>query len=581
MPTDNDQPPASVVAALGEVALLAGLSEALRAQLAVKTRIVRVGAGEFLFREGDAARSLFVMRAGRLEVVSEGPPRVVIRVLKRGSVLGELALLGAGTRSASVYARRDSELLELDREQFEWLIRTVPDFAIALTRNIGRQLAASRPMAPPPALPRTIGVVALDPQAPGVAVGELLAEALGRCGGLGVLRPQDAGHPDDRAAMVGRAERAHERVLLAGGDGGSTDRWAAFCCDEADLVVAVSSGRPADGWMARPAALQGCELLVAGPGLPRGMAETVAPRATHVVAAGAPLDDAVEALARRLAGRAVGLVLSGGGARAFAHLGVFDELRAAGVRIDRLGGTSMGALVASFIAAGDDPDELHRQFEHFFVRQNPTNDYGLPAFSLIRGRKTRAMLEERFGDLRIEQLPHRFYCVSCDLVGRSIVVHRSGLLRDALYASLAIPGVYPPLRDDAGRLLVDGGVLDNLPVEAMARAGEGPVIAVDVGQRGGEPAEARRPRRLGPLGRALAGTDTQLPRIGETLMRTLTVGSADTVAAALRHADLVIAPHVEGVGMLDWKSLDRVREVGRRAAREALAGYDGDRLRPR
>jgi predicted acylesterase/phospholipase RssA len=305
------------------------------------------------------------------------------------------------------------------------------------------------------------------------------------------------------------------------------------------------------------------------------MLELIAPRETHVVGGRAQLARAVDALARRLTGRAVGLVLSGGGARAFAHLGVLDELHAAGVRIDRLGGTSMGALVASFAAAGDDPDVLHRHFEHFFLDQNPTNDYGLPAFSLIRGRKTRAMLEERFGDIRIEQLTHRFYCVSCDLVGRSIVVHRTGLLRDALYASLAIPGIYPPLRDGAGRLLVDGGVLDNLPVEAMARAGEGPVIAVDVGQRGGEPARSRRPRRLGPLGRALAGSDVQLPRIGETLLRTLTVGSSDTVAAALRHADLVIAPHVEGVGMLDWKSLDRVREIGRTAARAALAAYDG------
>jgi predicted acylesterase/phospholipase RssA len=256
---------------------------------------------------------------------------------------------------------------------------------------------------------------------------------------------------------------------------------------------------------------------------------------------------------------------------------VLDELYAAGVQIDRLGGTSMGALVASFVAAGDDPDALHAHFRHFFVERNPTNDYALPVFSLIRGRRTRAMLEERFGDVRIEQLPRRFYCVSCDLAGRSLVVHRRGLLRDALYASLAIPGIYPPSRDAAGRLLVDGGVLDNLPVAPMALAAEGPVIAVDVGQRG-EADSARRRRPLGPLGRALAGSDVQLPRIGETLLRTLTVGSADTVAAALRHADLVVAPHVEGVGMLDWKSLDRVREIGRRAAREALAAYAGPAL---
>jgi len=581
MPNDDAQPPpASVAAVLGEVGLLAQLPVELRAQLAAEASTVSVRAGEFLFREGDPARSVFVVRCGRLEVVSGGPAPVVIRVLKRGAVVGELALLGEGARSASVYARRDSELIELGRERFEWLIRTVPEFAVALTRSIGRQLAVSRTAAAPAAVPRTLGVVALDPRAPAAEVCDLLARALREHGDVACLRRQDEVAPDDRAAVLDRLERDHEIVLLAGGDGGSEDEWSAFCRDEADVVVAVSSGRLDAGWLKRSAALRDCELLVVGAGVPDRVFELVAPRDTHVIGAGAQLASAVEALARRLTGRAVGLVLSGGGARAFAHLGVLDELHAAGVRIDRLGGASMGALVASFVAAGDDPDELHAHFKHFFVDRNPTNDYGLPAFSLIRGRKTRGMLEERFADVRIEGLPRRFYCVSCDLVGRSIVVHRTGLLRDALYASLAIPGIYPPLRDGAGRLLVDGGVLDNLPVETMARAAEGPIIAVDVGQPRGA-ALPGRPRRLGLLGRALAGTDVQLPRIGETLLRTLTLGSADTVAGALRHADLVIAPRVEGVGMLDWKSLDRVREIGRSAAREALDAYDGAGLRLR
>ena len=572
-------PPAPVADALGAVPLLAGLAPSLRAQLAAQARTVRVAAGELLFREGDPTQSVFVVRSGRLEVLAGGPPPVVIRVLKRGAVFGELALLGEGTRSASVRARRDSELLELGREPFESLIRTTPEFAVALTRSLGSRLAATRPAAAPAAPARTFGVVALDPHAPAAEVCELLAGALREHGTLAHVRREDAGAAADRGALLDRAERGHDRVLLAGGDAACDDDWTRFCRDEADLVIAVSSGRHDARWAGPTAALHGCELLVAGPALPAATTDALAPREAHVIAPGTRLQDAAGALARRLTGRAVGLVLSGGGARAFAHLGVLDELHAAGVRIDRVGGTSMGALVAGFIASGDGPDELHAHFQNFFLRQNPTNDYTLPAFSLIRGRKTRRMLVERFGDVRIEALPQRFYCVSCDLLGRSVVVHRTGVLRDALYASLAIPGIYPPLRDARGRLLVDGGVLDNLPVEPMARAGEGPVIAVDVGQRAAEPDVAARSRRLGAVGRLLAGTDEQLPRVGETLLRTLTIGSADTVQAAARHADLLIAPRVEGVGMLDWKSLDRVREIGRAAAREALAAYGGAALR--
>ncbi len=572
--------PASVAAALGGVPLLAGLPAQLRAQLAGEMRTVRVAAGDWVFREGDPAQSAFILRHGRLEVVGAGPPPVVIRVLKRGAVLGELALLVEGARSASVRALRDSELIELRREQFELLIGTVPGFALGLTRSMGQQLASSRAPAPPSAPPRSFAVVALDARAPATEVCARLGEALRACGSLAHLRRGDAGHPDDRAGRLDRAERDHERVLLDGAGDGADDGWARFCRDEADLVIAVTSGRPDAVWLARPAALEGCELLVTGAPGPGGartdeMIERFAPRDVCVVGEPAQLPAAVGALARRLTGRAVGLVLSGGGARAFAHLGVYEELLDAGVRIDRVGGTSMGALHAAFIAAGRSPAEIHAIFRRDFVEGNPSNDYTLPLFSLIRGAKTKRLLAERFGDVRIEGLERRFYCVSCDLVARRLVVHRSGRLRDAVYASLAIPGIYPPVRD-RGRLLVDGGVLDNLPVEPMARTREGPVIAVDVGQRPDAQAAADGPRGLGARGRTLAGRDMRRPRVGETLMRTLTIGSADSAAAALRHADIVIVPRVEGVRMLDWKQLDHAREIGRRAARAALAAYDGD-----
>ncbi len=142
----------------------------------------------------------------------------------------------------------------------------------------------------------------------------------------------------------------------------------------------------------------------------------------------------------------------------------------------------------------------------------------------------------------------------------------------SVYASLAIPGVFPPVAAD-GRLLVDGGVLDNLPVATMARAGEGPVIAVDVTGRTGQ---FKRPQRrvverLGrPVRRALTGSEAEIPRLGETILRTVTVGSIDTIAAARLHADLVVTPRVDGIALMDWKSLPRVVELGRRAARQAL-----------
>ena len=161
---------------------------------------------------------------------------------------------------------------------------------------------------------------------------------------------------------------------------------------------------------------------------------------------------------------------------------------------------------------------------------------------------------------------------------REPVVHRTGRVVDAVYPSFAIPGVFPPVARPDGRLLVDGGVLDNLPVEAMARTGEGPVIAVDVTGGMGRFQQSRRPglaRLSRPLRRLLTGSEAELPGLAETIVRTLTVGSIDTVAAARLHADLVITPPVDGIGLMEWGAIDRVRELGRRAAREALAADPG------
>jgi NTE family protein len=271
----------------------------------------------------------------------------------------------------------------------------------------------------------------------------------------------------------------------------------------------------------------------------------------------------------------LGLVLSGGGARAFAHIGVYEELHSAGLRFDRVGGASLGSLVAGAIAMGWEPGEIADVFARS-VTSSPTRDYTVPLAAFLRGVKARALLEEVLGDVRLEELAKSFFCVSCDIIERRLVVHRTGLAREALYASLAIPGVFPPLRTSQGGLLVDGGVLNNLPVEVMARDGEGPVLASDVSANDGRWAARRRVPTRVALGarRVVTGTEDALPRIGETLLRSFLLGSTDTDDAARAHAALTITPPVEGIGLMDWKQLGRMRDLGRRAAADALQTAD-------
>ena len=558
---------------LRRVPVLADLSEELLESLAETATDRRFRAGDWVLREGDEANSLFVIRSGRLEVVAEGPPETVIRLLRRGQVLGELALLEGGTRTASIRARRDSHLIELGRDQFERLIAEAPAFALGLTRAMGAQLAASRTPTLTPGTPRAIAALPLDEAAPVGEAAERFAAALARHGKVETLTAGAVGTGAEMVAALERAERENDRVVLVADSVAPGGEWTDFCVRESDAVFAITSGVPGRAWVEHPDALRGCELVVLGPSVSEGALQALEPREVQVLPEGSDLQPTLDRTARRMTGNAVGVVLSGGGARAFAHLGVLEELLAAGVLIDRIAGVSLGSLVAGGLAAGHGSDVLAEAFKASFVDDNPTGDYTLPLFSMIRGSRTRALLDRYFGETRIEELQIRFFCLSCDLISRETVIHKTGRLRDAIHASLSIPGIFPPISTPEGRLLVDGGVLDNLPVEPMARSGEGPVMAVDVTGKMGDFRKPVRPgiARLGrPVRRYLTGSEAEVPRLSETIVRTVTVGSIDTAEAARRHADLVIQPPVERIGLLDWSRLEFVKEAGRAAAREAL-----------
>jgi NTE family protein len=226
---------------------------------------------------------------------------------------------------------------------------------------------------------------------------------------------------------------------------------------------------------------------------------------------------------------------------------------------------------------GKSAEEVAATCRAEFVHRNPMNDYTLPQVALTRSRKAEEMLIRTFGDATVETLEHEFFSVSCDLVTSELVVHRRGRVWEAAGASMALPGVFPPVAV-GGKLLVDGGVLNNLPVDVMAATGEGPAIAVDVSNRfeppacrGTDPARSRRARATSRAREIVVGSGAPLPSFGETLIRSIVLGSVDTTENAEQHADLVIKPDTRGIGLTQWDRIDHLRQAGREAARAAIA----------
>src|SRR4051794_3656283 len=583
---------------LAGVPLLAGLAEDIDrgttpleagpwAELAASAQPVSVRAREWLFRQGDPGDSLYVVLTGRLEIVieSEGAAEPkVIRVLGRGDSVGELALLTESPRSASVRARRDSELLLVTREHFARVLERKPEFATALTRVLGRQLRDVRHegLEPDP-VPSTITVVGLCENLPVRDIGSYLALLLSQYDAVLGIDETRAADDAEYAQLLDRAERDHRQVVLMAPAPDVADPWSAFSVRAADRLICVCRGRerPPEG-IAQIKRLHGCDMVMTSDGsepheLLDAWVEALQPRSVRLVPEQGGDAPGIESLARRLAGRSTGLVLSGGGARAFAHVGVLTGLLEAGVKVDRVAGCSGGAWVGAQFALGRSPEEIRVNCHEEFVKRNPLNDYTLPLVALTRSIKGNAMMDRVFGDTRFEELEREFFCVSCDMISSELVVHRRGKLWPAVAASMTLPGYLPPKSID-GRLLLDGGVLNNLPVDVMAASGEGPIIASDVSARYQPPAlrpqRGRRQRTAAlatRLRRWVTGTDVLLPGFGETVVRSILLGSVDTAEAAQRYADVVIEPSVAGVGLLEWDRVDDMIAAGRRAAEEALA----------
>ncbi len=519
--------------------VLSQLSPEAAERLSAIAEPVRLKAGRSLFAKGDHSDAAYLVRSGRLAVVDEHGE--TIAVVGRGAILGELGLLTGAPRSATVRALRDSVVLRTSAEDFR---ATADDVVLtAVSTALARRLQA---VAQPPMGVQTSVVITIVSAHDGAPVDRILHE----------LTEELAAHVDVvapgriTAATLARLERTHDRVLLAARRD-QPAAWQSLALRVADRVVVVS-GSPEP----RTDLPQGCDLVLTGPVPSRaqlvGWYDAVSPRSITVTAR----DGGVHGLGARLAGRALGLVLAGGGARAFAHLGVLEVLEDAGVRVERYAGTSVGSAIAALAATGATAAETDAYIYEYFVRDNPINDYALPSKGLIRGRKTVSGLMKAMDGRVFEELPHELRCVSVDLLARERVVHSRGLVAEAVAASLRLPGLYPPY-PIGDRLHVDGGVLDNVPVATLKERPEGPVIAVNISFGGG----GSGGRRSGP---------PRVPGIADTLMRTMMMSSAAATERSLAAADLVIKPSAAGVGLLEFHQIDRMRESGRQAARASL-----------
>jgi NTE family protein len=448
-------------------------------------------------------------------------------------------------------ALRDSELLRIAKPDFERLLARHPRLSLNLMRMLVRRLRHTTRRQVASQRARTIALIPLHDGIDMHTLGADLARAFsgmalraGRAGSEALGRASDW-FARYEAAWTGQCLRQADRILLVARAGEKIPRH----CYDAQTRARLKRQMP--------------ELLLlrASGGLGLSATELGATGAFvrhHYLRDGDAADTA--RFARILSGRAVGLVLAGGGARGFAHIGVVRALREAGVPFDFVGGTSMGAIVAAGVALGWDHAELLSRMRSAFVEARPLSDFTLPLVAVLRGKKVAKALHDHFGARAIEDIDRTYFCVSSNLTLGREMVHTHGPLWRALRASVAIPGLLPPVVHDKN-LLADGGLMNNFPVDVMSTYTQGPIVGIDVAGDEALVAEredfAEQPwTKL--FRRQLKGT----PSIVSILMRSGTVGNEAQRRQARAQADVLLDPPLPGIGLRSWKAFDQAVDAG-------------------
>ena len=574
--------PGSAIAALKSQpqfhAFIAGLDQAVLADLEASLEWFSVPAGTTLFRQGDAASDIYFVTAGRLGLlVDAGFGEQLIAHSLPGELVGEVALLSNEPRSGTIVALRATELVRMPIATAERLMSSSPELMRYMLRLLASRLISTRRPAPKRAA-KAIAVIAIDrvPLDQDMAHG-LYREFAALTQRTGLI---DSASSHLATGAIEALEEQHDLVVYLAKDRSSP--WSRRCLGQADRVIFVADAasipdEEADQVICAARAMhRPADLVLLGradASQPHGATawlDRFAPHEIFHVRRGHAADHA--RVARLAIKRAVGVVFSGGGARAFAHVGAVRALYAAGIPVDLVGGTSMGAIVAATTAMARDADEIGELFHFAFVKNKPLNDYTLPLISLFRGRNMSRLLHYKFGERTVENLWKVLFCVSANLSTGSACIHQRGLVWRAVRASAAIPGIVPPSVEN-GQVLVDGGIVNNLPTQVMRSLARGPVIGIDVATDMPLVATATdlEEKSIYWLAR---NRRTACPGIIEILMRSGTAGSEEQKRANHSAVDLLIQPKLGPIGVLAFERFHDAVESGYRATMEAIERLD-------
>ncbi|HEY4688278.1 MAG TPA: patatin-like phospholipase family protein [Anaerolineae bacterium] len=504
-----------------------------------RLRIERHPRGVVLFKEGDWGDTMYLVQSGQLKVYSNvtGDERIFAYV-GPGGFVGELALLLEQPRSATVSINIDAEVALLNKADLDDLLREHPAIAIHLGRELGRRLVETSHR---PTRREEINLIAVEGPAQALAA-SLLVQAGGRIGlfnlaspippergqGVTIIDPPPDLTVDGLSQILGELVGFYERLVVALPYGGGA--FHEKIVELADGVAVIGSGKA-------PVWAQGAR------------------RYWSLINE----QHEIDRLARQIGRRTVGLAMSSGGAKGIAHVGVLKALCGADVPIDLVAGSSAGSLFGALFCAGQSIEEIidfAKELKRIIRLRGGLWDFMLPPTSgLIHGRKTANFIDKALGGKTFDDLRIPLYVVAADITVGEQVVFNWGSVAEAVRASIGIPGIFAPWPWN-GRYLVDGGVVNPVPISVLQERGADRIITSSV---------VRTPEERG-----VAPPDAKRPNFIELMTSMMGAMEGEILKMRLPEVDVFIHPHVENYGALDYDKADELIEIGEFAAREKL-----------
>lgn len=557
--------------------------------------------GQLLVAQGGASDSLFIVLHGALAVRRAGEFEPIAE-LRAGELVGEIGFFANVPRTADVIAIRDASVLVLTRTAYRALAEEAPAIVeallAALARRFARETARIQPVR---ASPKARTVALIDggcERLPG-AFDRLMRRRL-MAADAEIVDPDRVAREFPGRALdapevadwLNKLEYAAPLVVYIG-NGHEASPWVRKAIRQADLVVFACRG---DAPMQPLTEVEdfACDVhpvsarrLVRIHDQRRGeVTGTTAWLARlpsfmhHHLSLEDHLD--VDSLIRFLCGRAIGFVAAGGGSFGSAHVGIFKAFRERGVMFDVFVGTSAGSAMTAGFAKNLEADDLEHGTHEIFVRSRSFRRPTWPRYALLDHKVFDHALAEQYGHAcRIEDCWRPYAAVATNLSMHNLELIRSGLLWQAVRASSAIPGLLPPFYTREGTMLVDGCLVDNVPLAQMHQLKSGPNVAVHFGDSAAEMFNvdyAALPGRLELIASILLPFRKKLlpaaPSAVSVLWRSLLAHQRyDSLPAA--PLDLVMRPPLPaGIEVMDFERHSEIYEASYLWAREAIAALE-------